>query len=217
MVKRPALVFSFLLMLLTVGLAFLYRESILIGMGEYLITKDSLEKADAIVVLSGSVPDRILEAVDIYEQGYAPLIVLTKEEEREGYERLLRLGIKIPEGHELNEMIARKLGVPGSSITIVDGRADSTYTEAQVSYDFFKKKDIKSIILVTSKSHTTRATQIFSYVTAGGGIKIITRPSKYDTFNPKKWWKVRNYRRQTLFEYEKFVHYYLIDYIGAQN
>ncbi|MBI2485748.1 MAG: YdcF family protein [Deltaproteobacteria bacterium] len=189
-----------------------FRHTILISFGEYLITQSPLEKADAILVLGGSVPDRILEAVDIYKQGYAPLIILTKGPQPQGYDELLKLGIKVPEGHQLNQIIAEKLGVPESAIVTIGKRADSTYSELQTVYkDFLKKKGLKSIILVTSKSHTTRATIIFNHVT-NGEIKVITRPSKYDSFNPINWWKVRRDLGQTLFEYQKLAHHYLFDY-----
>ncbi|HEX9666328.1 MAG TPA: YdcF family protein [Thermodesulfobacteriota bacterium] len=191
------------------GLIISYHNYILISLGSYLITEDPLERADAIVVLAGSVPDRVLEAVDIFKQGYAPFIILTKEEKSTGYDRLLNLGLRIPEGHDLNKMIAVKLGVPSTSIFIIDERSDNTYSEMEVIYDFLKKRNLKSIILVTSKSHTTRATKIFSLVNDETKIKIITRPSKYDTFEPKKWWKVRRDWKQTIYEYQKLAHYYL--------
>ncbi len=186
------------------------RNSILISLGEYLVTESPLEKADAIAVLSGSVPDRILEAVDIYKQGYAPLIILTKEEKPPGYDELLNLGIKIPEGHELNQIIALKLGVPNTSIVVMAERVNSTYSEEQTLYDFFRKRNLKSVILVTSKYHATRATKLFNLVTDGEKIKVITKPSKYDTFDPKNWWRVRRDLKQVIFEYEKLADYYFL-------
>jgi uncharacterized SAM-binding protein YcdF (DUF218 family) len=207
--RRRSLITS-LFILVVVGFVYYYHNSILISLGQHLITERPLEKTDAIAVLSGSVPDRILEAIDIYKQGYAPLIILTKEEKAAGYDELLSLGIKIPEGYDLNQMIALKLGVPATSIIIIDERVNSTYSEERVLYDFLKKRDLKSLILVTSKYHTTRATKLFKLVMDGEKIKLITRPSKYDTFDPKNWWKVRRDLKQVLFEYQKLADYYLI-------
>jgi len=208
--KRHRLIIFAVLVMIILGVAG-FRDAILTSIGEYLITEDPLEKADAIIVLSGSLPDRMMEAVDIYKEGYAPLIILTKELKPEGYDELLKSGIKIPEGHDLNQAIAVKLGVPESALVIIDKRADSTYSEAEVVYGFLKKRDLKSVILVTSKYHTTRAKIIFNHVTHGE-IKIITRPSKYDSFDPKNWWKERRHLRWTVFEYQKLLHYYLFDY-----
>jgi uncharacterized SAM-binding protein YcdF (DUF218 family) len=193
-----------------------FRGTILESVGQYLITEDPLEKADAIILLGGSVPDRTLEAIDIYKGGYAPLIVFTMGPKPEGYDELISLGIKLPEGHDFSKLIAIKLGVPESDLVTIEKRADSTYGELQIIYnDFLKKNNIKSVILVTSKYHTTRAKIIFEDVT-NGEIKVITRPSKYDSFDPKRWWAERNYRRQTVFEYQKLLHHYLFD-LGTES
>jgi uncharacterized SAM-binding protein YcdF (DUF218 family) len=210
MTERRKTVFFILLILLLAGLAAIYHKAVLVSLGKYLITEHRLEKADAICVLAGSIPDRILEAVDIYRQGYAPLIILTREEEPSGLDKLLKLGIRVPEGYELNKRIALKLGVPVSSIVIVNERANSTYAEALAVSDLLKKKNIKSIIIVTSKSHTTRATKLFNLVVGGEGVKIITRPSKYDTFDPENWWKERRDLKQIIWEYQKLLYYYYL-------
>ncbi len=175
-----------------------------------MITEDQPEKTDAIVVLSGSVPCRILEAVDLYKQGYAPVILLTKEKQPSGYDELLKLGIKIPEQYEVNKSIALNLGVPATSIEVLDGRADSTYSEMELIYDYLKKRNFSSIIIVTSKSHATRATKIFNLVKGEQDIKVVTIPSKYDDFDPKRWWKVRRDWKEVIFEYQKLADYYFL-------
>jgi uncharacterized SAM-binding protein YcdF (DUF218 family) len=206
---RRGLFISSLFIIVIAGSLYYCRDSILISLGRYLVTEYPLERADAIAVLAGSVPDRILEAIDIYKGRYAPIIILTKEEKPPGYDELLSLGIKVPEGHDINQMIAVRLGVPASSIIILDERTDSTYSEEQALYDFLRKRNLKSVILVTSKYHTTRATKLFNFIT-DGRIKLITRPSKYDTFDPKNWWKIRRDIKQVLFEYQKLADYYFI-------
>jgi uncharacterized SAM-binding protein YcdF (DUF218 family) len=206
----PRLLITSLFILVIAGFVYYYRDSILISIGEYLVTEYPLEKADAIAVLSGSVPDRILEAIDIYKRGYAPIIILTKEEKPPGYDELLSLGVKVPEGYDINQTIALKLGVPPTSIVIIDERADSTYNEERTLYNFLKERNLKSVILVTSKYHTVRATKLFNFLAQGEKIKLITRPSKYDTYDPRNWWNIRRDFKQVLFEYEKLAHYYLI-------
>lgn len=165
----------------------LFGNDILVGLGDNLITEHPLEKADAIVVLAGSIPDRILEAVDLFNSSYAPFIILTKEQKPDGYDKLVESGIDMPEGDDLNRMIAIELGVPATSIIVIDKRANSTHSEMQVLTDFLGRKNFKFVLVVTSKSHTTRATKLFSLVNNGGKIKVITRPFKYDTFHPTKF------------------------------
>lgn len=181
---------------------------ILRGMGAYLITIDPLEKADAIVVLAGAVPERILEAADLYRKGYAPMIVLSTEERQSAsaYRRLNALGIVIPEDHDRERMIAEQQGVPPGAIVVLDSRANSTWNEAGALMPFLMQRNIRSIIAVTSKGHTTRVGKIFRRA-ARGRLRVIVRPSQYDDFNPDAWWQTRWQARVVLYEYQKLLDY----------
>ncbi len=79
-------------------------ESILRQTAEYLITSESLEPADAIVVLGGIAADRAIEAAHLYMEGYAPYIVLTPEEWQSGktYDILKSLEIKNIDSYEFS-------------------------------------------------------------------------------------------------------------------
>src|SRR5438552_17691088 len=54
---------------------------IFFGVGSWLVVEDPLVKSKAIVVLSGSMPMRAVEAVRLYRAGYAPEIWLTRSAE----------------------------------------------------------------------------------------------------------------------------------------
>ena len=57
------------LLLVALGLGMVYREAFLVACGDYLISDGALDKVGAILVLSGGVPERMLEAVDLYKEG----------------------------------------------------------------------------------------------------------------------------------------------------
>ncbi len=189
---------------------YLFRNSYLPAAGNYLVIQDKLEKADAIFVFGGSVPNRIIEAADIYKNGYAPLIIISKYPKPEGYEHLKEKGISYPEGHDTNKSIAIKLGIPESNIVITKDRNSSTFEELVRLNKFCKDHDYKKIILVSSKSHTKRISKIFSDISEGK-IRGIVRYTKYDTYDPLNWWKNRGSLRQTMFEYQKLLHHFLVD------
>jgi hypothetical protein len=44
--------------------------------GRFLQHEDPLQKSDAILVLAGARVERALEAVDLYKEGWAPLIIV---------------------------------------------------------------------------------------------------------------------------------------------
>lgn len=190
--------------------AFVFRTPLLGAAGSYLIDDQPRANADAIVVLAGSTPDRILEAVDLYKQGLAPLIVLTRGSESPGIEELRRRGVHLPEPHEQNASIAEQLGVPRSAIDVVPGGAGGTVTEAHVVIDHLRKRGVKSALIVTSKIHTRRAGWIYRGI-AGDEIRFTTCASRHDPFDAGSWWHSRGYTRRVVIEYQKLLIYWLRD------
>jgi len=75
--------------------------------GILIVAEDFPEKADLIIVLMGSGPDRILWAVDLYKEGYAPCILMVENWEP-GYELLESRGVKVPRDADVNATL--KLG-----------------------------------------------------------------------------------------------------------
>lgn len=187
----------------------LYGPRLLSRMGNYLVTDEVPEKTDAIVILSGSVPDRALEARDLYQQGLAPKIFLTKGKRSDSHRYVESgLGIDLPEEYEINETILRRLGVPEEAICKASEEIDCTEDEALVLQPLFKTQKISSILLVTSKFHTKRAGKVFRWI-LGKDVRVIPVPSRYDTFNPSRWWRKREDARHVAFEYQKLLVFYL--------
>jgi len=199
-----------LFILLVILCLFLFRNRYLPYAGNFLVIEDNLEKADAIFVFGGSIPNRIIEAADIYNQGFAPLIIISKYPTPEGYTYLEEKGITYPEGHDINKSIALSLGIPENSILITNYRAGSTFEELMLLNEYYLENNIKKIILVSTKSHTKRISKIFMDI-AGDKIIGIVRYTKYDSYNPDRWWNDRHSLRQTLFEYQKLLHHLVVD------
>ncbi len=200
---RWLVVLPLLGLLLYVGYPFLLR-----AIGRYLVTEDPLQKADAIAVLTGDGGVvRTLEAVRLYQDGYAPRIILTHEILKKGYEELARLGIKVPEERDIQWMVLKAMRVPSGAVLQVKERANSTQSEILYLTRFLDQHRIRSVILVTNRSHSTRASKILAR-TSGGRIAIINRPTRYDTFDPDGWWHSRGDAKEVLAEYEKLVNHW---------
>ena len=76
--------------------------------------------------------ERPLEAVDLYKEGYAPLIVLSPGRPEPG-ERLLRQrGIRFPTEAELQRDALIQLGIPATAVLATDGYVDNTAQEANL-------------------------------------------------------------------------------------
>jgi len=197
-------------LLATAALTYALRRPVLRAVGAFLVVADEPAAADAIVVLSGSIPDRMLEAVDLYQAHLAPRIILTQEGPLPGLAALRARGGNLPEHHELNLSIAEQLGVPRSAVTVINTPAWSTLTEAQAIVDYLRAQGISSILLVTSKTHARRARMTYRQL-AGDSIRIRMCPSRYDPFPVESWWERRPYIRHVVIEYLKLLNYLLID------
>lgn len=199
---RWLIVLPLLGLLLYFGHPFLLR-----AMGRYLIKEDRLQKAEAIVVLTGDGGvGRTLEAVRLYQDGYAPRIILTHARLRKGYEALARMGFSVPEERNIQWMVLKAMRVPAGVVLQVNERADSTASEMGYLVPFLKEHRIDTVILVTDRSHSTRASKILTRV-SGGRITVISRPTRYDTFDAEWWWRSRSDAKEVLLEYEKLLDY----------
>ena len=130
------------------------RRRILVAVGAFLVSRDPLIHADGIAILSGKIPSRILEGIDLYRRGFAPRIFLMPEEGNPEYERLMKsLGITYQTDVRVNRRIALNQGVPAEAIEVLPS-ARSTRQEAKVIFDYMRKKGWRSVIVVTSEYHS---------------------------------------------------------------
>jgi uncharacterized SAM-binding protein YcdF (DUF218 family) len=181
--------------------------------GDGIVAVDPPEKGDLIIVLMGSGPDRILGAVDLYEQGYAPCIVMV-ENWQPGYELLQPRGVDLPRDAELAAMAGVELGIPEEAFVILPGDA-RTQDEALIVNQYLKeqKPEVDKVLLVTSKFHSLRSALIFRWALAGldPEVKVLSCPTPYDNFNAAAWWQSREDGKRVVMEYAKLVNFYWLD------
>lgn len=186
------------------------RHRILVAVAAFLVVQDPPAKGDAIVVLSGSIPDRILEAVDLYGAGFAPKVLLTQEGQLPGLDALRARGVDLPERHEQNRAIALALGVAEEDIEILPRRATSTLAEARALVELWRERRMRRVLLVTSRAHARRARTIFRAL-ARGQPEVLVVPSRYDPFDVHIWWHERAFVRRVVTEYGKLLTWWLVD------
>ena len=175
-----------------------------------MVVNDELKKSDVILVLMGSVYDRILEAADLYEEGYSDRIVLINSYIA-AKDIIVDRGLQAYGNTLLSKMAAVDMGIPEEDIIILDGNSRSTQDEAMTFREYIKKnKEIDSIIIVTSKFHSRRAKQIFKKALSvlDREIDIYSAPSKYDPSNVSQWWRNREDFEFVVFEYLKLAHFW---------
>lgn len=181
--------------------------------GTWLIKKDNPVRADALVILMGSIPDRILEAADLYKAGLADRVVIV-EESMGAYRELETRGAHIISNTQQCRNAAIALGIPSENIIVLPGDARSTQQEAIKVREYMKARPgIDTILLVTSSNHTRRASMLFEKAFNKSGMQIVVYscPSKYSNFNGKGWWKQKENIQVVLFEYIKIANFLFIE------
>ncbi|MBA7585743.1 hypothetical protein ES708_27731 [subsurface metagenome] len=183
------------------------------NLGQWLVVMDELQESDMIVVLMGSVYCRILEAADLYDEGYSDRIVLINSYIA-AKDIIINRGIKVYRNTLLSKMAATDLGILEEDVLILESNSRSTQDEALTIREYIRNnREIESIILVTSKYHSCRAKKIFKKAlnVLDREIDIYSSPSKYDPSNVNQWWRNREDFQWVVFEYLKLANFYFYE------
>lgn len=179
--------------------------------GRVLVREEEPKQADSIVVLLGGTPERIVEAVYLYREGYSEEIIMV-ETLKEHEDILEEEGVEIDIGEETEYSIAVQMGVPEEAITIIPARTESTQDEAVALRDYLDLDErIGSILLVTSKSHSGRSSMIFNRALRklDHDVELTSVPSRLDDFDAKRWFTDREEIQEVLAETVKLFNYLL--------
>jgi len=186
-----------------------------LSIGHILVHEDKIRKCDAAVVLNGEIPSRILQGIDMYEEGYVNEIIMSNLYVADEVHKLLdSKGFDLSDGADNNKDLAIQAGVPDEDIIILNGNARSTIDESQVVGEYFSNNsEYKSIMIVTSKYHSYRASKIFEnqFKKLDLDIEIISVPTKYEEFDSYLWFTDRESIDSVIFETIKLTVFYLIE------
>ncbi|HKY52590.1 MAG TPA: YdcF family protein [Candidatus Limnocylindria bacterium] len=160
--------------------------------GSWLAVEDPLEKADAIVAISGDTGARADAAVALWKAGWAPVIVFA--------------GAAIdPESVSSAEIMRREAlrqGVPEGAM-LVEPASTTTEENAAFVARLMVERKLRSAILVTSPFHQRRASMEFDRAFAPSGLVFRNHPASDPEWNAFLWWRQEPTRSRTLLELVK--------------
>jgi uncharacterized SAM-binding protein YcdF (DUF218 family) len=175
-------------MVLIVGLGLFSLAAV----GHALAVEDPLEKADAIVAISGDTGARAATAIALWKQGYAPVIVFS--------------GAAIdPDSVSSAEIMRREAlrqGVPEGA-TLIEPASTTTEENASEVARLMVQRKLRSAILVTSPYHQRRAALLFGRAFEPAGLALRNYPARDPEWNPDFWWRHDPLRSRTLVELAK--------------
>ncbi len=155
-------------------------------LGRWLVREDPLGPADVILVLSGGMPQRAEEAGELFRNGYAPEVWVSRPE---GPQAELRgLGVQFLGEEEYDHLILIHLGVPESAIHVLPDPAIDTEQEIEETSREMRRNRKSSVIIVTSPEHTRRVRALWDRL-AGADLKLVVRAAHKDPIDADHWWR----------------------------
>jgi len=198
----------FLAVLAYVALSY-FHAHLLVEIGKYLVVQHPVERSDVMVCLAGGDVERGLASADLFATGLAPRIVISREASPDGLETLRQRGIDYPESIDRMMMILKGLGVPESAVIRNDRPMESTFHEAETVAALVSANQYRSLILITSPTHSRRAWLTFRRAIPAKEVRIAVMPTPYSGFRAEDWWKTRRFVREVILEYQKLIYYKL--------
>lgn len=177
---RWRLAWSILAAILGIGVIMFF------GVGRWLVVEDNLEKTQAILVLSGRMPLRAIEAARLYHGGYAAEVWLTRPSEPAAALQTMHIAYL---GEDFfNSRILMHEGVPSAAIRVLEPPIANTVDELRAAAAELDRTQASTVIIVTTKAHTRRVRTLWQEV-SGGRRRAIVRAPADDPFEPGRWWR----------------------------
>lgn len=166
----------------------------LVAVGHALRVQDPLERADAIIAISGDTGPRVRAAVALWKEGYAEMLIFAGG----------ALDPASPSSGELMKRQAIALGVPDEAI-LVEPESKTTDENAERVAVLMEEAGLKSAILVTSAFHQRRASMHFAREFEPRRLTFLNRPADDPDWDPTLWWTRSGSRTVTLVELAKIA------------
>jgi len=158
----------------------------LLYVGRWLVVEDPLEQAHAIVVLSGHLPDRAMEAARIYQGNYAAQVWVSQPVSPAPQLEAMHIAFIGEDFYNQKVLMAR--GVPADAIRILMDPSANTEQEVDEIARDCRRDGAHVVIIVTSKPHTRRVRIIWNR-RVGDDPRAIVRYVSDDSFDPARWWR----------------------------
>ena len=207
MTRRRLLGIAAVFLLLAVAGWALY-EPVLRAVAHALVVEDALTDADALVVVAGDAPFREQAVADLFKQGWAPRVIVSRPVNPASVAALVELGVRALDVQGESHAALLRFGIPAAAIVTLERTVQITEDELALVRQEARARGWRRLILVSSPDHTRRVKTIW-YRRGGDGIQAIVRASPYGRFPRDGWWRERRMAERVLHEYLGLAALYL--------
>ena len=186
--------------------AWFARAPLLQGAAKLWIVTDKPHRADAIVVLGGGLEVRPFAAANLYQQGYAPKVLVANV--KPGPAERLEI---VPSHTDLNRQALLKLGVPLEAIITFGIDVSSFYEESLALRDWVRQSEAKDLLVPMDLFSARRARWLLSRVLSASGAQAAVIAVDPPEYTRGDWWRHEEGLISFQNEVIKFG-YYLVKY-----
>jgi hypothetical protein len=184
-----------------------WRQGLLRTAGQALVSADAPRKADVIVLAQDAEGAAILDAVDLVKDGFATRVALFSAPAHAAEQEFARRGVTLMTGTAFSEQLLHTLGV--ANVELIPAAVSGSKDEASLLPAWCAARGYHVIIFISAADHSRRLHRALARATAGRGLEVVIRPSRYSDFDPNAWWLSRGGTRTEIVEMQKL----LLDYV----
>ena len=171
---------------------YLFREPLLNASFDVLVTGEPPVKADLAVVLGGDgAGNRIMKAGDLVREGFVPAALVSGP-----------TGMYDTPESDLAIHFAVNNGYPESYFIGFPNQGKSSQEEAALIIPELRKRNVKSVLVVTNGYHTRRAGRYYKHI-PGITARMIAARDRYAEHGT--WWRNREGRKTMFMEWSKTI------------
>jgi hypothetical protein len=179
------------------------RRAALRTAGWAIVTEDSLQRADAIVISVDANGAGVLEAADLVRRGISTRVSVFQDAPDVTDREFVRRGVPYYDAAALSVEQLRALGV--AAVEIIPRSVLGTTDEGEVLPRWCAANHIRTVIFVATTDHSRRSHRVLNRALRGSASRVIVRYSRYSLFDPDNWWRTRGGVRIELVELQKLL------------
>jgi len=184
------------------------RFAIVTAVGRLLVSEDSLQPVQVIVISHANAIEDALEAARLYAEGYGTEVVVPAWEEPPLDLAIRGLGIPYF-GEGMAAEILKRSGVPSTAVHVLRETADGTQTEIAAVGAFVTERPPASLLFVTMRTHTARARWLLRDALPAA-TRLLVRAPRTDRFSADSWWRSREESREVFMEYLRWFNTFIL-------
>ena len=197
------------ILLVAVVLVFLFHPQFLTLYARWFTVQNAQPGADAIICLSGDRETRTPECLRLWNNQFAPRLLVTQEKPKNKEFNQLELS-HLEFARAVTQRM--RLDAKWELLPSLSDGATSTFDEAEDALALARVEGWQRIIIVTDEFHTRRSLLAFEKVFKGSGIVVQVAGAPNEVFSVDNWWKSDRGILAYIHETIKFPVYLLWDH-----